>query len=172
MINRAALLEKIEALEKALAAQKNGYDYEKTFDAQWQAISREVFEQSLGPVSKDRNKKRLQSKYGWVSVNKDHPYCDCPAGFSQSAYLQEQVVLLGQACVFAEGELLLEKLSGIQVSAKQIERLTHHYGELWQEKQQSQTDALQPKENRLHYAMLDGGMVFTRQEGWKSSQIF
>ncbi len=77
MINRASLLEKIASLEKALAEQKNGYDYEKTFDEHWQAISREVFEESLGPVSKDRNKKSLQSKYGWITVSKDHRYCHC-----------------------------------------------------------------------------------------------
>ncbi len=58
MINRASLLEKIEALEKALAEQKNGYDYEQTFDAHWQELSRAVFAQSLGAVSKDRNKKK------------------------------------------------------------------------------------------------------------------
>lgn len=58
MINQAELLLKIEAMEKALAEQKSGYDYEKSFDAHWREISREVFAQSLGPVSKDRNKKK------------------------------------------------------------------------------------------------------------------
>ncbi len=72
--------------------------------------------------------------------------------------------------MFAEGEQLLEKLSGIQVNAKQIERLTHTYGQVWQETQ-AQQDAVKPKEGQLHYAMMDGGMVLTRKEGWKEMKL-
>ncbi len=66
---------------------------------------------------------------------------------------------------------MLEKLSGIQVNAKQIERLTHTYGQVWQETQAQQADAVKPKEGQLHYAMMDGGMVLTRKEGWKEMKL-
>ncbi len=106
-----------------------------------------------------------------MEVNKDHVYCQTPGGFSQSAYLQERVVLLGQASAFAEAEVLLKALTGLAVNAKQIERLTHHYGQLWQENQQAQADEHRPKENTLHYGMMDGSMVLTRKQGWKEIKL-
>ena len=59
MIDKAALLEKIAELQAVLDNQDTAYDYEKAFDEKWSEISQQVFQQSLGEVSNDRNKKKL-----------------------------------------------------------------------------------------------------------------
>jgi hypothetical protein len=58
MIDKVFLQEKINELKAILDNQVTAYDYEKAFDEKWSEISREVFQQSLGEVSTDRNKKK------------------------------------------------------------------------------------------------------------------
>jgi len=58
MINKSALYQKIEELQSILDNQDTSYNYEKAFDEKWQEISQQVFQQSLGEVAKDRNKKK------------------------------------------------------------------------------------------------------------------
>jgi hypothetical protein len=55
MIDKAA--QQIEELQSILDNQDTAYDYEKAFDEKWTQISKEIFQQSLGEVSVDRNKK-------------------------------------------------------------------------------------------------------------------
>ena len=57
MIDKTALYQKIEELQSILDNQDSAYDYEKAFDQKWSEISGQVFQQSLGTQSKDRNKK-------------------------------------------------------------------------------------------------------------------
>ena len=57
MIDKAKLYEEIELLQKSLEQQGNAYDYEKTFDEKWRALTQQIFQESLGDPSKDRNKK-------------------------------------------------------------------------------------------------------------------
>jgi hypothetical protein len=82
--------------------------------------------------------------------------------------------LLGQAYVFEESEEILHQLLGITISAKQIQRVSEHYGQALEEQQQQYEEGKkeapvlklkQPFEPV--YLMLDGSMVFTREEGWK-----
>jgi hypothetical protein len=58
MIDRAYFLQKVEELQAILDNQATAYDYEQAFDEKWSKISQEVFQQSLGDTSKDRNKKK------------------------------------------------------------------------------------------------------------------
>lgn len=58
MIDKSTLYEKIEELQSILDNQDTAYNYEKAFDEKWQEISQQVFQQSLGEISKDRNKKK------------------------------------------------------------------------------------------------------------------
>lgn len=58
MINKEKLFTEIELLQKSLEQQNSAYDYEKTFDEKWRAITQQIFQESLGEVSKDRNKKK------------------------------------------------------------------------------------------------------------------
>ncbi len=58
MIDKAALYQKIEDLQSILDKEDTAYNYEKAFDQKWSEISKDIFEQSLGLPSKDRNKKK------------------------------------------------------------------------------------------------------------------
>jgi len=87
-----------------------------------------------------------------------------------SPYLQELVVFTGQNCVFEDGSEQLKKLSGIGVTAKQIERLTHAYGELLEVRQQESATPIE-RDGSLHYCMMDGGMILTREDDWKEMKL-
>jgi hypothetical protein len=60
MIDKTKLQAKISELQAILDKQDTAYDYEKEFDKKWTEISREVFQDSLGEASQDRNKKKHQ----------------------------------------------------------------------------------------------------------------
>lgn len=116
-------------------------------------------------------KKSLQSRYGKISVPKKHVLCSTPAGFRMTAYWQEKCLYMGQEQVFEQASQVVEGLTGSSVTAKQLERLCHYYGELAEAQQKKQADVLHPVDNRLHYAMVDGGMILTRQDDWKEMKL-
>ena len=60
MIDKSALYLKIEELQTILDNQDTAYNYELAFDKKWKEISKDVFQQSLGEVSVDRNKKNYK----------------------------------------------------------------------------------------------------------------
>ena len=47
-----------------------------------------------------------------------------------SPYLAERICFVGQQAVFEEASTLLDELVGVSVTAKQIERLCHYFGQL------------------------------------------
>ena len=79
--------------------------------------------------------------------------------------------------VFADAESMLKALKGVEINAKQIERVCHHYGGLVEEqdgemlKSQHYHNYEQEESNQLHYAMVDGAMYLTREEKWKEAKI-
>jgi Uncharacterised protein family (UPF0236) len=93
-------------------------------------------------------------------------------GFNISPYLQETACYLGQSLPFDEGSEMLAKLTGCDLSDKQIERVSHFYGQLIEEQALQEADS-QPfvTQTALHYAMTDGSMVFTRQDGWREMKL-
>lgn len=58
MIDKDLLQTKIEELQSILDNQDSAYNYEKAFDEKWNEIGHQVFQQSLGKVSVDRNQKK------------------------------------------------------------------------------------------------------------------
>lgn len=58
MIDKEKLQRKMVELQSILDNRESAYDYEKEFDKKWQQIGREVFQESLGESSQDRNKKK------------------------------------------------------------------------------------------------------------------
>ena len=111
------------------------------------------------------------TEFGSITIGKDHVLAS-HAPFQMSAYLQEIICLVGQSVVFSEGSMLLEKLAGVSVNAKQIERVCHHYGEQLEEYSLDQeADQAGLTDERLHYGMMDGGMVLTREESWKEIKL-
>jgi len=111
------------------------------------------------------------TNFGSLTVPQSHMLLG-KAPFQMSAYLQEKACLVGQSVVFSEGSMLLEQLAGISVTAKQIERVCHYYGEeLEGQRLNQEQDRAGWVDQRLHYGMMDGGMVLTREESWKEIKL-
>lgn len=114
------------------------------------------------------------TSFGKVEVNTSH--CLSPVGgkkgFRTSAYLQEVACFVAQSVPFDEGSAILAKLSHILLTDKQIERIGHHYGEILETQCVEETAAKSP-DNSLHYAMMDGSMVFIKgaENGWKELKL-
>lgn len=93
-----------------------------------------------------------------------------PGGhFRQSAYLQQSALFLGQEQTFSYASELLERFSGIVLSDKQIENLCHHYGQCLEG--QSIDNLSLDKRGQLHYAMVDGSYLMSREEGWIETKL-
>jgi hypothetical protein len=82
---------------------------------------------------------------------------------------------LGQEKVFDQAEETMNKLLGLKFCDKQIERISHHYGEKVErqieDEIRSGATAVVENPMELHYAMPDGGMIFTREDGWKEMKV-
>lgn len=75
---------------------------------------------------------------------------------------------MGQALVFAEAERMLGELTGVAVAAKQVERVCLYFG-------QELTEQIPQAGSQINgaraYAMLDGSMLLTREQGWKEIKL-
>lgn len=97
--------------------------------------------------------------------------------FRITSYFQDQVCYMGQQEVFEQGSETIKRLIGVEISNKQIQRVSEHYGQCLEEK----TEALindpplsKPPKNdtqEITYGMSDGSMLFTKEEGWKEIKI-
>jgi len=110
-------------------------------------------------------------------MSSDHVLCHRASGFGISPYMQETMCFLGQLTTFEEATMVLETFRGIEVNAKQIERLCHCYGG---EVEASQQELLsngerhgfgQQHKEQPHYVMVDGAMYLTREDGWKEAKL-
>jgi hypothetical protein len=93
--------------------------------------------------------------------------------FGISSKLQEVLCLLGQGQVFEEGEALLDELLGVSVSAKQIQRVSEYYGEQIELSAQANETPVKPAQTESSpvYLMMDGSMIYTREDGWKEMKV-
>jgi hypothetical protein len=92
--------------------------------------------------------------------------------FGISARLQEMMCKVGQGYVFEEGEQLFSEMMGITVSARQIQRVSEYYGKMIGDQEDHQIQQEKKMATIAHrkepvYVMMDGAMIFTREEGWK-----
>jgi hypothetical protein len=87
--------------------------------------------------------------------------------------------LLSEKVVFEEGEELLKETLGIDMSAKQLQRVSEAYGAALEKAEAEAVKQPEPPapalplkhpEERV-YCMCDGGMVFIREEGWKEMKV-
>jgi len=111
---------------------------------------------------------------GRVEVSKNHVLAIGLDKFAISHRLQSVMCLLGQSHVFEEGEKLMLELIGIEMSGKQIQRVSEHYGkkiELLQTADSPPKPPVLGKNNEVVYGMVDGSMLFTREEKWKEVKL-
>lgn len=107
-----------------------------------------------------------------------HPIAQHTSHFGISSKLQELLCLVGQSYVFEEGSDILKQTLGINISAKQIQRVSEHYGQAIEEQQKQYIEEEKESpvlpisnEEELIYMMMDGSMVYTREEEWKEMKV-
>lgn len=93
-----------------------------------------------------------------------------------TARVQSDLCLLGQIGVYRQASELADKLLGITVSDKQINRICNTYGYLLNEAIDKNIESVIPKleevkEEDPTYIMMDGSMLFTRDSGWKELKL-
>jgi hypothetical protein len=121
-------------------------------------------------------KKKLKTSLGPIIVANKHPLSSSANNFRMSGYLQDIVCYIGQKETFEEGSETIQKLMSIEVSNKQIQTVSEHYGACLEKSieeriLQEQTQDVVQQDSAALYAMCDGSMVFTRREGWKEIKL-
>jgi len=98
--------------------------------------------------------------------------------FGISSKLQELICLLASSSVFEEAESTLQNLLGIDISAKQIQRVSEYYGQQLETLEENYQEAtlevplIEPLSSKEPvYVTMDGSMVYTREEAWKEMKV-
>jgi hypothetical protein len=83
---------------------------------------------------------------------------------------------VGQNNVFEEGEELLRKTMNLEISCRQIQRVSEHYGEQIDKQQIEYNPVVLPqisvkdKQDPV-YIMMDGSMLYTREQDWMEVKL-
>jgi hypothetical protein len=113
--------------------------------------------------------------FGRVELSKAHVLQH--DAFKITMYLQSLICLLAQDVVFDGASLLLKRLLLIDLSSKQIQRVSQWYGcqidPIINANHTEYMAELSPvKDKDEHtYVMVDGSMLFTREEKWKENKL-
>lgn len=112
---------------------------------------------------------------GKIELDSEHILMAKPGNFGISSLLQQQMCFMGQSQVFKEASDTFLRLTGVAVNASQIERVCHHYGEELEQITLKQIrDGGQDRLTKIggvHYVMLDGSMLLTREQKWKEIKL-
>ena len=90
--------------------------------------------------------------------------------------MQDKMVFIGQNDCYGDGHEVLANLLGVSVGAMQLYRVTDCYGSLLEQEKVFEIDAVTPDSLDVDtqesvYAMVDGSMLFTREEDWKEVKL-
>ena len=74
---------------------------------------------------------------------------------------------LGQSCVFEDGEKLLKKTINIEMSSRQIQRVSEHYGNQIEQQMQEYNPEVLPQipikdKNDYSYIMVDESLLLSK----------
>jgi hypothetical protein len=104
--------------------------------------------------------------------------CKHTEKFGISSKLQELICLLASNNVFEEAEETFRALLGLDISAKQIQRVSEYHGQGLDELEECYQDAtlevplVEPITGDTPvYITMDGSMVYTREEAWKEMKL-
>jgi len=109
-----------------------------------------------------------------VTIPQTHPLAISIGDFGISPYLQELMSYVGQDDVFERGSEDIEKFLRISMNKKQIERVSKYYGQQIQALNIKEHESVLPEveeEGEIVYAMMDGSMIYTREEEWKEVKL-
>lgn len=114
----------------------------------------------------------ISTTFGKLTTDHKHPLAQHESGFKMSPLLLEKVGYVGQLNVYEKSSEVLDFLIGYKTSAVQVNKVVNYYGDACSK----DNHLLQPvikdiaAEEKV-YVMIDGSMVFTREEGWKEVKV-
>lgn len=88
--------------------------------------------------------------------------------------MQDLMAYAGQLECYGECNEILSKFLSVNVSVMQIHRVTNTYGALLEQqvvKEEMEEKPFDVKAGEAVYAMVDGSMILTREEGWKEVKL-
>lgn len=109
-------------------------------------------------------------------MSKSHILQSKHSNFSISHHLQQILCLIGQSKVYSEASEIINELLNIDVSAMQIQRVCKYYGQVVDELIDKNIIDYIPrlehaKKDDDIYVMVDGSMLYTRDENWKEVKL-
>lgn len=116
------------------------------------------------------------TSFGRLELRKDHSLSKGTSKFGISERMRTLCCLLGQSAVYEEASELFAEMLGIELCAPQIQRVCTHYGHTVDDLITANCESVIPRLEAGHahdkvYVMLDGSMVFTRDDGWRELKL-
>lgn len=85
--------------------------------------------------------------------------------------MQEKMVFAGQYDNYGHAHEIIGVMLNQEVSAMQVHRVTQAYGKEFDLSDQAKRSLPPPIAEEVVYAEVDGGMILTREEGWKETKV-
>lgn len=90
--------------------------------------------------------------------------------------IQILLCFVGQSKVFEEASETLKKMLNLDISSMQIQRVSEYYGKILDSAVEKNIEVSisklkETKREDTTYVMVDGGMVYTREEEWKEMKL-
>jgi hypothetical protein len=90
--------------------------------------------------------------------------------------MQELMTYAGQFDCYSQCNELVSKFLNVEVSVMQVHRVTDTYGGLLEQQAEEQPASLPDEVAKVKpaesvYALTDGSMILTREEGWKEVKL-
>lgn len=153
---------------------KNFYEFEKQFEKIMHELSRTVLESTISQVPADRRKKKTLSRFGKIEIANAHGFSEPLKGYQISPYMQELMTYAGQLECYGGCNEVLSKFLCVEVSVMQVHRVTNTYGNLLEQEVAIEAPCQEIEElkpNESVYAMTDGSMILTREDGWNETKL-
>lgn len=116
------------------------------------------------------------TSFGRLELKKGHALSRGTSKFGISERMRGLMCLVGQSVVYGEACELFGAMMGIDISAPQIQRVCTEYGNAVEPLIESNCEAVIPRlgegeENDPVYVMVDGSMVYTREDKWREFKL-
>lgn len=112
---------------------------------------------------------------GKIEVKEGHILLNKSCCFGISSFMQQHMCFMGQLEVFEDASESFRRMTGVKVSTSQLQRVCHYYGQQLEDQQQKAIVEGGKDKKVVHkersYAMLDGGMILTREDKWKEMKL-
>lgn len=135
-----------------------------------------LISQSAGQLPKKRNSKKVLTSLGRLELPKKHILAQGTKQFAMSERVRRLCCLAGQVQVYSQASELLAEIGGMDITGMQVQRVCTHYGSLLGPLIKTTCEAVIPRTDQKGqedplYVMVDGAMIFTREDKWRELKL-